>query len=89
MYFCIIDLMAVNSNYRLSITIITAIGAVSTIVIVTLTVVITILARAKYKVQMELKALQSGTNVLYEEIVIPPKNSIDSKRNVAYDCVTK
>ena len=83
--------MAINSNNSLglSVIIITAIGAVSTIAIVTLTIVIIILARAKYKIQVELKEVQSRTNVLYEEIVTPPKNKIDSKRNVAYDSVKK
>ena len=57
--------------------------------LVILTTVIIILARAKYKVQIELKELQSRANVLYEEIVIPPTNNDLTCRNVAYDCVTK
>ena len=87
-FMCIIDLMALNSNLGLLVTGITATSAVFTIVIVTLITVIVTLARAKHKIQMEMKELRSRTNVVYEEIVIP-STSIDSQKNVAYACVTK
>lgn len=82
----IAGLMPLSSE--IPVTILTATSAVFTIAIVILATAIIILARAKYKVQVELKELQSRTNVVYEEIVMP-SISIDSKRNVAYDHVTK
>ena len=83
--------MALNSNPGLPVKIIiTVTSTVFIIVIVILTTVIIVLARAKHKVQAELKELQSRTNVVYEEILIPSsRTTIDSKMNVAYDHVTK
>ena len=85
--------MALNSNPGLPVTIIiiiTATSTVFTIIVVILATVIIVLARGRYKVQVELKELQSRTNIVYEEVLMPSSSTtIDSKMNVAYDHVTK
>ena len=83
--------MALNSNPGLPVTIIiiTATSTVFTIIVILATVII-VLARGRYKVQVELKKLQSRTNIVYEEVLMPSSSTtIDSKMNVAYDHVTK
>ena len=57
------------------------VGLVIAAMVVTFTVIMFILVRAKSKVQEELK--QSKACALYDEIGIPP-SVIDSNKNVAY-----
>ena len=64
-------------------------GLVFLAIISTLIITIIILARAKSKVQLELKELQNRANVVYDEIGSMPPSIIDSNKNIAYVSVMK
>lgn len=88
MYRSIFIDMSVGSSTGLTlVATITSLGLIIFIMLTIFITVIVIMARMKAKLQTELRQVKS--NVLYDEIGLPP--SIDSSlaKNIAYDCVKK
>jgi hypothetical protein len=74
----------------LTLALVATIVSLALIIFIMLTVfiiVIVIMARIKAKLQTELR--QVKTNVLYDEIELPPLVDSSIAKNIAYDCVKK
>ena len=66
---------------------IASLGLIMLVMLTTFITVIVMMARMKAKLQAELR--QVKTNVLYDEIGLPPSIDTSVAKNIAYDCVKK